>query len=211
MPGVPVFIQGFVLADPDKTDSGTVSTASCGFNSGNLNGGGVFRATVKTKVGDLKASLKATLDPRGRHPSGPEHVDLHVHREAHQRDAGHHPALRLSAPADRAGFARRPEAGREGAQPLLFLHRVDLLVPEAVGEEDAGALHVLRHAGARYHREAGEGAVRVRMGAPSTLTGMQRRESFFTWSARLASENWSCPSTIRSFASLGSPFESFAL
>jgi hypothetical protein len=61
VPGVPVFIQGFVLADPDKTDIGTVSTASCGFDSGNPNGGGVFRATVKTKVGDLKASLKATL------------------------------------------------------------------------------------------------------------------------------------------------------
>lgn len=61
VPGVPVFIEGFVLADPDKTDSGTVSTASCGFHSGNLNGGGVLRATVKTKVGNIKASLKATL------------------------------------------------------------------------------------------------------------------------------------------------------
>jgi hypothetical protein len=55
-----LFLDGFVLEEPAKPDTGTVSAVGCGFSGANLNGSGVFRATVKTKTGDVKATLKGT-------------------------------------------------------------------------------------------------------------------------------------------------------
>jgi hypothetical protein len=55
-----LFLDGFVLEEPEKPETGTISAVGCGFSGANLNGGGVFRATVKTKAGDVKATLKGT-------------------------------------------------------------------------------------------------------------------------------------------------------
>lgn len=55
-----LFLDGFVLEEPAKPEAGTVSAVGCGFSGANLNGSGVFRATVKTKSGDVKATLKGT-------------------------------------------------------------------------------------------------------------------------------------------------------
>jgi hypothetical protein len=55
-----LFIEGFVVDEPAKDGLGTVSAVGCGFSSGNQNGNGVLRAAVKTKAGELKASLKGT-------------------------------------------------------------------------------------------------------------------------------------------------------
>jgi hypothetical protein len=60
-PGVGLFLDGRIFDEPDKQGQGTLSAVGCGFNGGNLNGSGVLRATVKTKTGDLKASLKGTV------------------------------------------------------------------------------------------------------------------------------------------------------
>jgi hypothetical protein len=51
---------GFVVADGKKAVNGKLSTASCAFNNPDLVGG-VLQGDVKTKTGDVKASLKADL------------------------------------------------------------------------------------------------------------------------------------------------------
>jgi hypothetical protein len=68
-PGVGLFLDGVVFDEPEKQGQGTLSAVGCGFSGGNLNGSGVLRATVKTKAGDLKASIKGTAI---RIESGPD-------------------------------------------------------------------------------------------------------------------------------------------
>jgi len=51
---------GFVVADGKKAENGKLSTASCAFNDPDLVGG-VLQGDLKTKTGDLKASLKGDL------------------------------------------------------------------------------------------------------------------------------------------------------
>ena len=55
-----LFVEGIVIDEPQKDGLGAVAAVGCGFSAGNLNGQGVLRATVKTKAGELKASLKGT-------------------------------------------------------------------------------------------------------------------------------------------------------
>jgi hypothetical protein len=52
--------EGYVVADGKKPANGQISTASCFFNDPDL-AGGVLQADVKTKAGDVKASLKGDL------------------------------------------------------------------------------------------------------------------------------------------------------
>jgi hypothetical protein len=59
-PGLGLFLDGVLIDEPDKQGVGTLSAVGCGFSGGNQIGSGVLRATVKTKAGDLKASLKGT-------------------------------------------------------------------------------------------------------------------------------------------------------
>jgi hypothetical protein len=51
---------GFVVADGKKAENGQLSAASCAFNAPAL-AGGVLQADLKTKSGDVKASLKGDL------------------------------------------------------------------------------------------------------------------------------------------------------
>jgi hypothetical protein len=55
--GLGLYVEGIIFDEPEKAGLGTVSAVSCGFSAGNQNGG-VLRATVKTKAGELKATLK---------------------------------------------------------------------------------------------------------------------------------------------------------
>jgi hypothetical protein len=52
--------EGFVVADGKKPANGQISVVSCDFSGTNLVGG-VLQADVKTKAGDVKASLKGDL------------------------------------------------------------------------------------------------------------------------------------------------------
>jgi hypothetical protein len=52
--------NGFVVADGKKPQNGILSAAGCGFNQPDLEGG-VLQLEVKTKAGDVKASLKGDL------------------------------------------------------------------------------------------------------------------------------------------------------
>lgn len=54
------FVEGLVIDEPQKDGLGTLAAVGCGFSADNLNGEGVLRATVKTKAGELKATLKGT-------------------------------------------------------------------------------------------------------------------------------------------------------
>jgi hypothetical protein len=52
--------DGFVVADGKKAVNGVLTAASCNFGGESL-AGGVLRVELKTKTGDLKASLKGDL------------------------------------------------------------------------------------------------------------------------------------------------------